>query len=371
MSTQPPKQTILHLSTTSGPGGAERVISTLTAALNDNGFRVIVGLFRAGWLQQECECRGVQTVVIPLNGPFHWKWFRGCLQLIRQEKIGIIHGHEFSAIVYGWIVSRLTRTPFVGTVHGKNYFWEKIRRRLAFRAIARTGTLVAVSQDLKRFIIEKVDIPDSRIRLVYNGVQRNPSVCKADVERCRTQLGIKAGDLVIGSVGSLYPVKGHQYLLDAMPMILKQHPKSFLLLIGRGELEMPLKEQAKHLGIEMRVHFLGLRQDVPTLFALMDVFVLPSLSEGLSMALLEAMDAGKPVVATSVGGNSELIDHEQTGLLVQTKDANALAKALTGILSDPSLRQDYGHAGAEKIRLGFSLNRMVARYCDIYRAVVK
>src|SRR5262245_25285748 len=131
------KITVLHLSTSSGPGGAERMISSLTAALNEGQFRIVVGLFRHGWLQAECERLGVETCVVPLGGPFHLKWFAKCLALVRLENVQLIHAHEFSAILYGWIISRLARIPFVGTIHGKNYFWEKWRRRVAYRLIAR------------------------------------------------------------------------------------------------------------------------------------------------------------------------------------------------------------------------------------------
>ena len=125
MTVQLDKPTILFLSTSSGPGGAERVISTLAAMLNQERIRIIIGLFRPGWLQTECQRLGVETRVIPLAWPLHLKWFLECFRLIRREKVALIHAHEFSAIAYGWIVSRFTNIPLVGTVHGKNYFGKK------------------------------------------------------------------------------------------------------------------------------------------------------------------------------------------------------------------------------------------------------
>ena len=357
---------VLHLSTSSGPGGAERVVSTLARALNDDRFQVIVGLFRSGWLQTECERLGVETRVIPLRGLLHVQWFRKCFRLVREERIVLIHGHEFSAIVYGWIVSRLAGIPFVGTVHGKNYFWQKLRRRLAYRTISRFGQLVAVSEDLRNFIVKTVGIPVSRVQVIYNGVESSSPLNDAEIDRCRAELGLSAGDLVIGTVGSLYPVKGHRYLLDAMPTILGRYPNAVLLLIGRGELEISLKEQAQRLGIEARVRFLGLRQDVPKLLAAMDVFVLPSLSEGLSMALLEAMASGKPVVATRVGGNPELIDHGRTGFLVQPEDVSDLAANLLKLLSHPGMIKQFGQQAAERVRQQLSMRQMVVRYKDLY-----
>lgn len=368
MSSQPPKQTILHLSTTSGPGGAERVISSLSEALNTGGRRVVVGLFRSGWLQAECERLRVETIIMPLSGLLHLGWFFDCLRLIRRERVALIHAHEFSAIVYGWIVSRLARIPFIGTIHGKNYFWEKARRRVAYRIIARTATLVAVSEDLKRFVTEKVGIPNGRIRVIYNGVTHGPPVSEAEAERCRSELGIQTGDSVLGTVGSLYPVKGHTFLLDAMPAVLQRFPNTVLIIAGRGELEVTLKNQAKRLGIEEKVRFLGMRQDIPKLLALMDVFVLPSLSEGLSMALLEAMAAGKPIVATRVGGNPELIEEGKTGMLVPAEDAAELAAALIEMLREPTTLHLFGKTGAIRVQRNFSTDRMSNQYADLYTA---
>lgn len=366
MSTQPPKQTVLHLSTTSGPGGAERVISSLSASLNTGRRRVVVGLFRPGWLQTECERLGVETIIMPLSWPLHLGWFLNCLRLIRRERVALIHAHEFSAIVYGWIVSRLARIPFIGTIHGKNYFWEKARRRAAYRIIARTATLVAVSEDLKRFVVEKIGIPADRIKVVYNGVTPSPPVNEAEVERCRVELDIQAGDIVLGSVGSLYPVKGHTFLFDAMPAVLERFPNTVLIIAGRGELEVPLKDQAKSLGIEQHIRLLGMRQDIPRLLALMDVFVLPSLSEGLSMALLEAMAAGKPVVATQVGGNPELVEEGKTGMLVTAEDASELAASLITMLEEPTTMHFFGRIGAVRVQRQFSTHRMSNQYADLY-----
>jgi len=360
------KRTVLFLSTSSGPGGAERVISTLAASLNQDSMRVVVGLFRPGWLQAECERLLVKTRVIPLEGPLHLRWFVECLRLVHRENISLIHAHEFSAILYGWLVSRLAGVPFVGTIHGKNYFWEKMRRRVAYRLIARTGRLVAVSEDLKRFIMDKVGIPASQLQVIYNGVKVVIPVSDAEIERVRAELGLAPGVLVIAAVGSLYSVKGHRYLLDAMPAVLKRHPNSVLLMVGRGDLEVSLKEQAKRLGIEDRVRFLGMRQDVPRFLAVMDVFVLPSLSEGLSMALLEAMASGKPVVATRVGGNPELVNHGRTGLLVNSEDAQDLAESLIKILSDRVMLHEFGRAGADRVLRHFIIDQMVRQYRDLY-----
>lgn len=366
MTSREEKTTVLHLSTSSGPGGAERMISTLTAALNQGQYRIIVGLFRPGWLQEECEALGVRTSVMPLAGRFNLQWFRACFRLLRRERVALIHAHEFSAILCGWIVAMLAGVPFVATVHGKNYFWEKLRRRVAYRLVSRQGALVVVSHDLKRFVCDKVGVAEKRVQVICNGVAPAQTVSDEEVRICKAELGVSGCYPLLGVVGSLYPVKGHRFLLEAMPELLQRWPQARLLVVGRGELDVALKEQVEQLAIGANVHFLGMRQDVPRLLSVLDAFVLPSLSEGLSLALLEAMASGKPVVATLVGGNPELIDHGQTGFLVQPEDTRDLAANLVKLLSDPGMMQQFGRQAAERVRQHFSMGQMVDRYRNLY-----
>lgn len=346
------------------------MISTLTAALNQGQMRIIVGLFRPGWLQAECWRLGVSVVVIPLAGIFGLQWFLGYWDLIRKERVVLIHAHEFSAIVCGWILAKLAGVPLVATVHGKNYFWEKWRRRVAYRLVSRHGSLVAVSADLKRFICDKVGVAEERVQVIYNGVAAAQPVADVDAQTCKAELAIEGRYPVLGVVGSLYSVKGHRFLISAMPEIIRMWPGAVLLVIGRGELEASLKAQVEQLGIVANVRFLGMRQDVPRLLSVLDVFVLPSLSEGLSLALLEAMASGKPVVATAVGGNPELVDQGQTGFLVSSEDAGSLATKLVELMQDPLTMQRFSAQGAKRVRQLFSLEHMVGQYRALYRTLL-
>jgi len=370
MTNPPGQKSILILSTSSGPGGAERMISGLAASLASSGFRVMVGLFRPGWLQEQCQHNGIPVHVLPLSGIAGWRWFVACLKLVRVQQIDLIHAHEFSAIVCGWLIARLSGIPFVGTVHGKNYFWEKARRRLAYRIIAGSGRLVAVSQDLKRFILEKVGLSNEGIDLIYNGVESGPRVSKEEASRVKAELGLARGNVVIGVIGSLYPVKGHQYLLEAMPAVLARYPQAVLLIMGRGELEDALKEQVNRLGLEGQVWFLGMRNDIPKLLGALDVFVLPSLSEGLSLALLEAMAAGLPAVATRVGGNAELVVEGETGILVPPKDAAVLTGALCRLLDSKETRERFGLNARARVEQRFNARLMVENYQHLYMRVL-
>jgi glycosyltransferase involved in cell wall biosynthesis len=308
---------------------------------------------------------------MPQEGLLNWRWCRRWTAFIRESRIDVIHAHEFDAIVSGWMLARVTGLPFVATVHGKNYYWQRLRRRMAYRAVSRTAQMVAVSEDLKRFMIDKVGMADHQVKVVYNGVPAMASVSEQEAKTVRAELGISESDRVVGAVGSLYPVKGHRYLVAAMADVLQKAPNTWLLLAGRGELEQELKEEAQRLGIAERVRFLGLRQDVPKLLAVMDVFVLPSLSEGLSIALLEAMRAGRPVVATRVGGNPELVIEGKTGFLVAAEDAPALAQAILKLLEDSNQAKTFGARARRLVEQQYTLDRMADEYLQLYQQAMR
>lgn len=359
-------RTILFLSTSSGPGGAEQVISNLAASLDSAKYRAVLCVFRPGWLQERSLARGIPTYVIPTQGMTDWRWMLRFRQLLKDESVDLIHAHEFDAIVQGTAAASYSGIPIVATVHGKHYYWEKFRRRLAYRWVSRRATVVAVSNDLKTFIERNVGIARQRIQVIYNGVEPFSLHTAEDILDYKAQLGIPPGEKVVGIVGSLYPVKGHRYLLEAVPSLLQRFPRTTFLIVGRGALDETLKAQAEELGIDKKVLFLGLRQDIPRLLAVMDVFAHPSLSEGLSMAILEAMMAAKPVVATNVGGNPELLVHGATGFLVQPKNSAALVECVGGLLQDPALARNLGASGRDRAMQLFSLKAMATQYQSLY-----
>lgn len=359
-------QTILYLSTSSGPGGAERVISNLSASLDPARYRAILCLFRPGWIQEHTENRGVRTYVIPTQGMFDWRWVLRVKRLLKDEHVDLIHAHEFDANVQGTFVAALSGVPLVATVHGKNYFWEKLRRRLAYQWVSRNATMVAVSENLKQFIVEKVGVDSGHVKVVYNGVDLLPHCGPADIDQCRKELDLPTGDQIVGVVGNLYPVKGHQYLIAAIPAVLAKCPNTTFIFAGRGQLEGELKEQAHQLGVAQKVRFLGLRQDIPRILAVLHAFVLPSLSEGLSLAILEAMVAGKPVIATDVGGNPELVEDSETGYLVPSQNSQALADRLISLLMNRDRALQFGKVGQLRAQGQFSLRTMVREYQAIY-----
>jgi glycosyltransferase involved in cell wall biosynthesis len=268
------------------------------------------------------------------------------------------------------MAGRVSGVPIVATVHGRGYYGDRRRRRLAYRMVGRAARMVAVSQDVKRFIVETTRLSDRHVRVIHNGIALPAAVPAAVVDATRAELGLLAGDRVVLAVGSLYEVKGHRFLLEAWPQVLQTCPTAVLLLAGRGDREAALREQARHLGIKARVRFLGLRRDVPVLLQMCEAFVQPSLSEGLSIAILEAMAAGRAVVTTRVGGNPELVVDGETGVLLEPADVPALAAAVGRMLAHPGDARRLGDNGRARVASRFTLEAMVRQYETVYDGAI-
>lgn len=244
----------------------------------------------------------------------------------------------------------------------------ELRRRNRFVqrwAWNRVSQLVSVSSRLADRMSRTIGIPRHRIRVIRNGVDI-ARFATIDRDEARHALALQPHELAIGSVGRFQPVKDHRNLLRASAALSRRGVPHLVLLAGIGPLQADLEREASELGISGQVRFLGHRPDVERVLAAFDVFTLPSKSEGLSNTILEAMAAGQPVVATDVGGASELVIDGQTGLLVPPEDSDALAAAVATLAADPGRRRRMGEAGQQRARNEFSLDRMVASYETLY-----
>lgn len=342
------------------------IVKSLASSLDPLRFRSVVCLFRPGWLYDASRDQGIPTSVIGINGALDFQWARAFTALLKKERVAVIHSHEFTANTYGSLLGQIMGVPVVATVHGKNYFAEQVKRRVAYRYVSRVSRMVAVSEDLKQFIVRRVGVAEHRVNVVYNGVDVAGPPPVDQLSAIRADLRLDGYDHVIGAVGSLYSVKGHIHLIKALPEILRACPKTLLLLVGQGELEQALKAEVVKRNLDAHVRFLGFRSDVPALLSLFDVFVLPSLSEGLSMALLEAMAAGKPVVATKVGGNSELVLDGDTGFLIDSESPESISDRVVQVLRDKVRAVSMGDRGCRRVHDKFSFRAMVDRYQNYY-----
>jgi glycosyltransferase involved in cell wall biosynthesis len=359
---------IAHLIETDGPGGAERIVAHLAASLQAAGAYNVVLLPAdgEGWLARELAGSGVAIEYFKIDRPLSPAFARSLGDTLRRHRADVAHSHEFSMAIYGAFAARRARIPHVITMHGGRYYAGRLRRRVALRAaIAMSARTVAVSESVARDLRRGLALPASRIARVPNGVR-----CTApDRVTLRDELRLEPRDRLVVAVGNLYTVKGHEHLIDAVARLEARHPMLHLAIAGRGELEGPLLARARALGIGGRVHLLGLRSDVAAILAAADVFALPSLSEGLPLALLEAMFAGRPIVATEVGEVPVALAHGEAGLLVPPANAIALAEALDTILGDPATAARLAHAAAIRAHAEYDFSRMLERYLTLYRTL--
>lgn len=245
-----------------------------------------------------------------------------------------------------------------------------LKRNLFRRATARwVDSYITVSEDLRHWLTGVVGIRPEKVQTIINGVDTQ-RFHPDERSRVRVAHAFDPRQVVIGTVGRLDPVKDQQLLLRAFASLKGCHRDLVLLIVGHGPCREELEKLARDLRLGPECRFMGLRTDTPEMYNLLDVFVLPSIAEGISNTILEAMASGLPVVATAVGGNRELVVSGETGALVPAQDAGDLAAAIERYIESPALRLRHGAAGRKRAIEAFDLARMVSRYEAAYLAVV-
>lgn len=362
------KKKILHMIETSGPGGAENMFLSMLDTLDPVRYENHVLLLKEGWLSRKVEDLGIRPFIVAQNGTLDTGWIKKVKKRILETGMEHLHCHEFAMNSYGAILSRMTGIPGVATVHGKNYYGDKLQRRLLYRFASRQLEMVAVSADIADYLVLRVGVKRDRIHIIANGIETERHAFSSEVrKKARQELGIGDDECLIGAVGNLYEVKGHRYLVEAFSGIQDRVANARLVIAGRGREEAALLDLIRRSGLQDRVSLLGFREDVPALLQAMDIFVMPSISEGLPLSVLEAMASRTPVIATSVGGLPQLIDHGKTGLLVPSRDAVALRQALLSFLEKQSLMENIARRAESMVRGKYSIASMIFAYEELYQ----
>jgi L-malate glycosyltransferase len=354
-------------------GGAENAMFMLLESLDRSEWRPTLLLEDAPGTEPlaaraaalEVPVRLVEPLPLGLTGA---RRVPALARLLRRERPDVFHAHMSSPVACKWGLAAavLAQVPAVlGTVQvgeyeppGRSAYWQ-------LRALARrVDRYLAVSRDIAAELVERLGWPEEKIEVVYNAVD----VARFEVAAppgLREQLGGEGRPLVI-TPARLDAQKGHRTLFEAIAEV----PEATFALAGEGPERESLEALAAELGIAGRVRFLGRREDVPQLLAAADVFALPSLYEGSSLAVLEAMAAGAPVVSSAIGGTDELIEDGRSGLLVPPGDAEALAAALRRVLGDAELRESLAAGARERVEAGLTREQMAARVTGVYRELL-
>lgn len=365
--------TVMHLIDTGGPGGAETVFSQLASQLGQRGTHSLPIIPYEGWLSAQLRTLELQPQLLRAKGSLNIKYLLALVAAARQNRVRLIHTHLLGSAVYGALVGLLTHTPVISIIHGPTDLRSigKLASLKRWLLLHGCSALVAVSTSTREALMG-FGVPSESILLIRNGVDTDkyspPPVGEPRSGGLRTELGLQPDELLIGAVGNIRAPKSYEVLLKAAALVAAQVPRCRFAIVGQGNETalQPLLKLRDSLGLEQRCHFLGFRQSGPALYRNFDVFVSSSRSEGLSLAFLEAMASGLPVVATRSGGPQEVIEPEVSGVLVPVEDPAALAEGLRRTLMAADFRAKLGVAARERVVASFSLESVLKEYGRLY-----
>jgi glycosyltransferase involved in cell wall biosynthesis len=365
--------TILFLISSEGYYGAENMLVALARNLSQLGCRSIVAVFcdsrfRHTEAADHAHRQGLTVEILPCDGRWDWSTVVGIRNLLVKHNVDLLHPHGYKSDLYAYAAAWPNRVALLATSHN----WPS--KLLIMRAYAALDRLIlrrfdkvivvspVVSDTLRRW-----GVRPHKISTIVNGV---------DIERfsaarptLRNEI-VPEGHSLVGFVGRLVPDKGGEFLLAAARHVLAVYPNTTFVFVGDGSSRKEWETRATQLGIGPHVVFAGARDDMPGVYASLDMVVLPSLIESMPMCLLEAMAAGKPVISTRAGAIPKLIISEQTGLLVDPADVNGLSAAISRLLADPEFAGRLGESGRSHVSQKFSAQAMARSYLAQYEQVL-
>jgi len=350
-----------------GLGGAEQVVIRLAGDMARRGHRVsIFTLNDPGTFAAAAQAHGVEVISVAKRSRYDISVLWRLRQAFRARQLDVVHTHLWGANVWGRIAARWARVPrLVVTEHNVDT-WKRPHHFVIDRCLAPwASSLVAVSHEVRMFY-ERHGVGRGRWQVVYNGVDASTSPARRRGE-AYAAMGIEREEPVVGWIGRLVPAKAPEVLLDAVERAVKAMPSLKVLVIGDGPLRARIEAEVARRGLQRTVQLTGLRRDVPELLAGMDALVFSSEREGLSMAMLEAMAAGVPVIATRVGGTPELIEDGVSGLLAEPGRPQELADRLVELLTHPERAAAMCTTARTRVEHAFSLTRMVEAHDALYR----
>jgi glycosyltransferase involved in cell wall biosynthesis len=388
-----PSLTVMQVTPNLEVGGAQENLRTMARYFPAAGCATVVCTFADGPLRRDIEALGVTVEVLPSrrHSVFALPLFavemaqrrRELVELVRRHRVDVVQTRGLGTLDFLVMTLRLVRhvqvwwtienVQFeVRAEHLGRHRWLLRPKRALHRLLYRIGAhavngVIVVSDETARSFCEAVGDVGDRLHVVANAadVERLPEV--VDRDALRAELGFAPGDHVMTMVGTFKRQKGHEYLVAATAEVAPRDARLHVLLVGDGELLPDIRRRVTAAGLDDRVHFLGTRRDVPALLAASDSFVLPSLWEGLPVALVEAMASGLPVIATEVSGTSQVMVPGRTGWLVPPGDASRLAEAMVALRADPERAQAMAAAGRARVVERFAAHHQAEQLARLFR----
>lgn len=363
-------KTILHVIDSVEPGGAETVFVQLADELRSRGFRSIVVVSGPGWVTEELNRRKLEPIVIDAKGAFNWRLVKALLRIVREEKVDLIQSHLLGSNVYCALVGLIARKPVIATFHGMVDVSPNERLRWLKFQIMNFGVtqFVTVSKKLCDAIQSEGLLNPKKTTVIYNGIDFN-RYGKSARQDMRERLGLDEGAILIGSLGNLHPAKGYEYLIQAARHVIDHNPKVHFVIAGdiKQYLIGDLEKLKDDMQVTNHVHFVGFVDDSAAFLSQVDLFLLSSVSEGFSIATLEAMATGLPVLVTRCGGPEEIVTDGLNAVLIEVANILAIAKGIEHLLSSPELASRLAESGKELVSKKFSIVSMVVEYISLYK----
>ncbi len=364
---------ILHTIDTTGPGGAETVFVALATWPMGANVHNIVAITGSGWVQDELRRRGMNAHVLEVSGSFDIRYLYGLVRLIRKYQVDLIQSHLLGSNVYCSLAGMICRVPVVSTFHGLVDYGSTERYLALKRLVLNQGSsrCVFVSDALREEIIERSGISRSRTVTIHNGI--DVEAFAPDRKKILSQeLGLNDDAIIVGAVGNIRPSKDYATFLRAAALLRGGNSRYHFVVIGDAgnALSQQLLQLRGDLGLDDAVHFIGFRHDIATLLNSMDMFVLSSVSEGFSLATVQAMACGVPVVVTRSGGPEEIVSDGVNGILVDVQAESQLAEAIGRVTQDAGLRQTLVTNALELVRARYTLDAMLAQYGALYEELL-
>lgn len=375
-STEAPKLRVLQIIETGGPGGAETVFAQLASGLREAGHHVYCLVGHGSWLPAELQRRGFSPELIPRERGSAATFVSRVVAMVRRERIDVIHAHLFDGAMYAAIAGKLSGVPVVATLHGqvdlRHGGAKQWAKHFIFRSLVTRA--VAVSHALQRDLQPALRLGQDRFSVVHNGIERRPLATGAAATEAENTTGRAAGTASsyrLVALGNIRTAKDYPSLLRAVRILRDRGFDVVLDIAGQPDtagLYDQLLMLREELQLEDRVVFHGFVADPSALLRKAHLFVLASSQEGFSLATIEAMLAGVPVVATRSGGPEEIITDQQTGMLIPPQSPDSLATAVAELLQDEPRRARLAAAASSEVTHRFSVAAMVGRYAETYGA---
>ncbi len=350
-------------------GGAERFLVELVQGLPKTHFEVkVVCIARKGIWAHSLERDGIEVSCLNKRTGFHPTILPRLMSLIRREKPDLVNTYLWTADLWARLAAILTHVPCILVTEQNVDVWKRWYHRWIDRLLfLYTDYVICVSDQVADFYRREFRLPSRKLRIIPNAISLSPFSREPYSLVFRESLDDDTSHFLYACIARLHPQKGHEVLLQAVRLLLNQGYTSFsVLLVGEGPLTDRLRELAASMGLDPWVTFLGVRQDIPRILRHVDAFVLPSLYEGLPLSVIEAMAAELPVIATRVGGTSQIVRDGHTGLLVPPNDPSSLANAMRTLLLNSAAAKRMGRNGRFLVHQFYSIESAAQATEDLF-----